>query len=299
MVSMAVDPGGPRETPSSWPRKAGLKGWLKAAVLRRAPGLWARWCALRKPASAETELLVLDAVVPPGSVTVDVGANVGLYARALARLSETVIAFEPLEDMVRVIKASAPANVDVRQLALSARPGTGALSIPCRSGRPLHSLASLSQGAAEAGERVSAPTAVSTLDAEIDRPVSFVKIDVEGHELPVVQGATALIEKHRPVFLVESEARHCDGAPHSLFSFFERLGYAGFFIMGDRLCGIAEFDTAAHQDASVLRRSGARRPGRYYINNFFFLPDRSGESRLRAALQAALSRRPGAVAAPS
>ena len=60
-------------------------------VLKDAfPSLWLRWHLMHRPASAEIELSFLDRIVRRDAVTVDVGANCGLYTRALAGLSRTV-----------------------------------------------------------------------------------------------------------------------------------------------------------------------------------------------------------------
>jgi hypothetical protein len=43
------------------------------------------------------------------------------------------------------------------------------------------------------------------------RPVSLVKIDVEGHEADVLEGASELLERDRPALAVEIEQRHLVG----------------------------------------------------------------------------------------
>jgi hypothetical protein len=48
---------------------------------------------------------------------------------------------------------------------------------------------------------------IARLDAVIDQDVAFVKIDVEGHELNVLNGAIELLERCQPVFLVEAAGR--------------------------------------------------------------------------------------------
>ena len=51
------------------------------------PSIWLHWHFMHRPKSAERELCYLRKVVPEDAVTVDVGANCGLYTRQLARLS--------------------------------------------------------------------------------------------------------------------------------------------------------------------------------------------------------------------
>jgi len=48
--------------------------------------------------TGEPELLVLAELVPRGGIAVDVGANVGFFAYALAEIADRVVAFEPNPD---------------------------------------------------------------------------------------------------------------------------------------------------------------------------------------------------------
>src|SRR3989442_3083936 len=59
------------------------------------PSIWLQWHLMHRPKSAERELSYLGKVVSPDAVTVDVGANCGLYTRRLARLSRRVHALLP------------------------------------------------------------------------------------------------------------------------------------------------------------------------------------------------------------
>src|SRR5215469_1915028 len=93
-------------------------------MLKQAfPTLWLHWHLMHHPKSAEQELLFLDRVVPEGAVTVDVGANCGLYTRKLARLSRQVHAFEPSHRMADVLRRTSASNVHVHEVALSDHAG--------------------------------------------------------------------------------------------------------------------------------------------------------------------------------
>jgi hypothetical protein len=65
--------------------------------------------------------------------------------------------------------------------------------------------------------------------------VSFVKIDVEGHELAVVKGGMQLIERERPVLVIESEERHHSGAPGEIMQLLIGLGFRALELRDGRL----------------------------------------------------------------
>jgi FkbM family methyltransferase len=252
-------------------------------MLKQAfPTLWVHWHLMHHPKSAEQELSFLDRVVPEGAVTVDVGANCGLYTRKLARLSKQVHAFEPSHWMADVLRRTSASNVRVHEIALSDHAGYAELFIPQDDRELIHGLASLEPSVSasdRAGVSINVPTA--RLDAIVHQEVAFVKIDVEGHELHVLNGAIELLDHSQPVFLVEAEDRHREEATRSLFEFFEGRSYRGFFITDGHVRPIAEFRSSALQDASALLPDGGRKQGRFYVNNFFFFPPHlDGESIL-------------------
>lgn len=197
----------------------------------------ARW------GKGEPEWHLLDHLVDPARAAVDVGANVGLYAGRLAQLCPQVHAFEPIPWLADDLAAKLPDNVRLHRLALSNATGTATLRIPTRSGIEEHGLATLEKRNALAGlDSVrTIHCALGRLDDVIDDPVGFVKIDVEGHELAVLQGATRILREHRPVLLIESEARHHPDAPGNVFALLQDEGFAGFFLAGGRLRGLGAF----------------------------------------------------------
>jgi FkbM family methyltransferase len=141
-----------------------------------------------------------------GGVAIDVGANVGWHASAMAAAGASVIAVEPLAaNLVRLRAAVADhPTVVIEPTALGARPGCVQHTAPADG-----AYAAVSGWASAGAEPDGASTwPVSTLDALWHRhgapPVRVVKIDVEGYELEVLRGARQLLANARPDVLVET-----------------------------------------------------------------------------------------------
>ena len=137
-------------------------------------------------------------------LVVDAGANIGLSTMtlALARPGCPVIAVEPSAVNAGFLRQNLAANgfdnVEVVEAAMSDRAGT--LDV-LQNGAWSHVVgqANISPGLA------GTPVPVVTLDglAQGRGPVVFVKIDTEGHEPHVLAGGRAVIERDRPLMLIE------------------------------------------------------------------------------------------------
>jgi FkbM family methyltransferase len=260
----------------------------KSALKEAFPALWLEWHFMRRPRSAEVELGYLERIIPKDAVTIDIGANCGLYTRELARRSKKVLAFEPARQMADLLRRTVAGNVEVHEIALSDCDGVATLSVPLGGGERVHSLASIEQRDGE-GPHATEEVRTARLDSLVHEPVAFVKIDVEGHELRVLNGAAGLLARSKPVFLVEAEERHRPGTTASVFEFFTSRDYDGFFILGETIKPVSEFEPSALQDTGALVADGGRKEGRWYVNNFFFFPrGTDGRHVLAGGLQASL-----------
>lgn len=184
----------------------------------------------RRTRYLEPELLGLAEIVGPGAVCFDVGAAAGLYTVELSRLvgpSGRVHSVEPLTFAhplwTRLLGARRSPNVRHHTVALGAEPGDGVMSVPVGRHGPVTGRSFLARHTtglgsnAEFAEQLDVTTPVETLDrlcADLDR-LDFVKIDVEGAELHILEGGRRTIERLRPALLVEIEARHTERYRHS------------------------------------------------------------------------------------
>lgn len=217
----------------------------------------------------DRELTVVRRMLAPGMRVVDIGANSGMYAYAFGRTYH-VDAFEPLPEPARCLRGVAARLPRVRahEVALSSQPGTATLFIPYLHGRPQSELARFARPASGRYEEVTVP--VSTLDAFGLSDIGLIKIDVEGHELSVLEGAGETIARERPMLLIEIEQRHSAMPITDTFAAVMARGYRGFLFGADgALRPIAEFRYERDQEgfADAPRTTP-------YVNNFLFLAER-------------------------
>jgi len=106
------------------------------------------------------------------------------------------------------------------------------------------------------------------LDAFDLRSVGFIKIDVEGHKVSVLEGARETIRRERPNLVVEATDLFRPDSIADCRAFFESLDYGGYFLMEGRLLPIDRF-LPSYQDPSQ-REPGA--PQGIRLRNFIFVP---------------------------
>ncbi|MBA3276050.1 MAG: FkbM family methyltransferase [Chloroflexia bacterium] len=243
-------------------------------VMRRLPpGLVFEANARLHRWKGERELRELPRLVAPSTIAVDVGAHFGTYSHALCRLvgqRGRVLSFEPIEEDARYLETAARQlrlPMDVHACALSSVNGTAGITVPDRHGDRKTALASLEPHETGGETRTVEVRRLDDFLAGADKPVSFIKIDVEGHESAVLDGAAATIARHKPNLLIEIEERFHDGPASATFDQVLAMGYRGEFLnaTGQRR-PISEFDPARHQDPAIDVLS------REFIANFIFLP---------------------------
>jgi FkbM family methyltransferase len=196
----------------------------------------------------EPELRLLPRLCPRDELALDIGANLGVYAWHLARLSAGVVAFEPQPGLAASLRDAFGDRVRVEQAALSDEDGEAVLRVP--SERMMTGRATIEAANALDGfdtREVRVPT--RRLDGYGLGRVGFMKIDVEGHELAVLRGADAVLRRDRPSLIVESEDRHRPGAVAELRRTLGEHGYRGFALCDGRLRDIGA-SAAASADAA-------------------------------------------------
>lgn len=211
-------------------------------------------------ASREPELRLVAALCRNDRASADVGVLWGEYALEMSRHSKRCYAFEPNPEQVRFLeRAFRGRAIRVMPTALSNRPGRVTLRVPT-SIRGHGTIEPRNVLGARATEW---SVEASRLDDHLLEPLGLVKIDVEGHELAVLEGMAGVLDRDRPRLIVEIEDRFNRGNGGSILSLLRAHGYRPNVWDGSSLRVIQSYD-----DAAVLRMF-AGPPKR--ANNYIFV----------------------------
>lgn len=203
-------------------------------------------CTLMNFRAYETiETEFLKAITQENGVILDIGANCGWYALALAQHcpSARIHAFEPIPHthgiLQRNIRHNGLPNIEAHRLAFSNQEATlEFLYTPNCSGATSQVLAG-QPGSQESLQKVSCPA--TTLDrfcAQHELAPQIIKCDVEGAELMVIQGGEAMLARDKPVILIEllrKWAKKFDYHPNEVVERLGRLGYQAYTLSNEGL----------------------------------------------------------------
>ena len=154
---------------------------------------------------SEPEIELFRQYLRPGMVAVDIGANIGTHAVGFAQgvgAGGRVFAFEPQRVLHQILCGNLALNgcrnVVAEHKALGAR--SGSVLVPWLDYAREANFGALELGAWTEGEAV----AVLPLDSYELKACHLIKIDVEGMERDVLEGASATITRHQPLLYVEN-----------------------------------------------------------------------------------------------
>jgi FkbM family methyltransferase len=190
--------------------------------------------ALLHPPAVHPSVL---AFLGPGGVVIDAGANLGEWAVPLARRvgpAGRVLAIEPAPCAVaaldKTLVANALAQAEVIRCAVGDHDGTVEFAVP------IVTSVRVDTGTARIGPAAAGHEALMVVSRSLDslaaerrlERIDLIKIDVEGHERQVLDGARASLARFRPVLVLETghEADDDRQAIHDL------LGGLGYRMLG-------------------------------------------------------------------
>jgi FkbM family methyltransferase len=205
--------------------------------------------ALLHPPRAHPAVL---AFLRPSSIAIDLGANLGEWTVPLARAvgaAGRVIAIEPMPHSAAALESTLAANglrqAEVIRCAIGNHDGTAEFSVPVvTSARTDTGTAHI--GPARAGHQ-ALRVPLRSLDSlagerRLDR-LDLIKIDVEGHERQVLDGAASILDRYHPVLVLET-GHEAEGDRPVIHDQLRGLGYRMLGILLDY--GMATADWQAY-----------------------------------------------------
>jgi FkbM family methyltransferase len=253
------------------------------------------WANLNS-SNAESEILLLKHLLDKDSVFFDVGSNIGAYLYMADKFtnSNNLYGFEPIPELYQKLEKTFD-KVNISQLALSNEELVKQFKIPTIEGVMFMPRATLNTEYLEDGEKDSTFFDVQTkpLDAfmtEVNLSrLDLIKIDVEGHETKVIEGAKKSIQQFRPALIIEIEQRHHTTNLNDIIKSIVEMGYTCCYF------DIVDFSFKKLEvDACSIQLKEHHKKSRKYVNNFVFLPDSmepiSKLKAINADIQNALTR---------
>ena len=175
--------------------------------------------------------------IGPGSIVLDVGANIGLYTLEAAKAvgaTGRVIAIEASPGHISTIGKSVGLNgfqnVDIISSAVGDVEGMTTLTLPEGANHGMFTLGSV---AGSVTMRVNVKRIDDILDEQKVLSVDFIKMDIEGSELVALKGATQTLKRFRPTILIElNEAalRSCGTSSFEVKSLLYSMDYKGSIV---------------------------------------------------------------------
>jgi FkbM family methyltransferase len=188
--------------------------------------------------------------IRPGHAAIDVGANIGIHTLVMARAAASgpVLACEPNPSACARLSSNVTLNrlrnVIIRPTAVSDRCGTATLFMPLDEER-LQAWASLQHNEDDPylAHVRSLEVPVITIDELVDRAylhdIDVIKIDVEGMEGAVMQGARRVLRRWHPLLLFEYTPTWWAQAGYVLEDVLDdlrHLGYRRFLTLTNEGC---------------------------------------------------------------
>jgi FkbM family methyltransferase len=224
----------------------------------------------------EPELLYLPQIIPVGKTVIDIGSHAGEYLYILENSGKFshVIGIEPNPNLASRLQRLFR-KCQIYNLALSNTNEQKKLKIPLINGVYFESRGTFENfSELDEDDQKTITVRATTLDDFVsDRAIQnigLLKIDVEGHEMKIFQGASKTIMRNRPTILVEIEQRHHQEPISNIFQHLLDYGYRGYiYNMADmRFMDLKDFSSTEHQQLTLFKTT-------QYLNNFLFIPEES------------------------
>ena len=193
--------------------------------------------------------------IPPDGIVFDVGAHAGQFTKIFASLvpQGRVYAFEPGQYALSILRKVCAwhglKNVALVSQGLGDRPSTAVLQVPIKRsgsiGFGLSTLGKFEDGRATHADAISVTTIDQFVAENSITRLDFIKADIEGWELRMLEGGAQSIVRFSPVIFLEVNdlfLRRANDSRERLLDFLASRGYAFFRQQGDDIVPLAGSD---------------------------------------------------------
>ena len=165
-------------------------------------------------------------------VALDCGGHVGIWTKRLSYLFDTVIAFEPIPKHIECYKKNCTeSNITLNECALSDEETT--MDMKMGTGRNTGRSTLEYKSNLVKGDNEIIQIQTKTLDSFKLPKVDFMKIDVEMHEVKLLNGAIETLVRCKPIIFIEDHNHFYGKVPNGvelLYSLgYEMVGYLGAY----------------------------------------------------------------------
>ena len=214
----------------------------------------------------ENEIELLERFIEPGTDSIDVGVYRGVYSYEMSKYSKNVHSFEPNPIIFEYINKNLKKiinNIFLYNYALSNKNQVIDLKVPIRNDKynreNFEEFYELGRATIHQENTFKRYEKFQITSKKIDEfnfknNISFIKIDVEGHELEVIKGGEEIISKNKPILLVEIEERYSQSKVSDTINYINKLGYISHY-----------YDNKILKKTSELNNLSL-------FNNYIFLP---------------------------
>lgn len=219
---------------------------------------------IRHNENDEPDFKVIKNIVRRGDYVADIGANVGWYTKLLSHLvgdEGRVYSIEPIpltfNLLTHCISKIGLANVELLNFAISDHEGSAVMEVPLYKDGGENFYQSQLIETKEKNKAMDIKTnslkqykvqlkSIDALFSDLPQKISFIKCDVEGHELAVIKGAQAVIRRSEPAWHIEisSDPDTDRSEAWELFRILQGHSYSAWRFDGENLLKRSKGDTS-------------------------------------------------------
>ncbi len=195
----------------------------------------------------EKELYIIDILKDENKEAIDVGVYRGVYTYKLAKNFKHVHSFEPnpmLYTYLNKYLSQVVSNITLYNYALSNKNEFTNLKVPLRGKsffkENIEEIYKLGCATIHKENNFKDFNNYTVETKKLDdviqnKEISFIKIDVEGHELNVIEGSKKIIKECKPTLLVEIEEKHTKKPNSYIINEIKNYGYNVFFLENKKI----------------------------------------------------------------